>query len=106
MVDDEIERVFWLWTLLELGVFSVVFLLLASSTLGGGSFLTTVSHQMRLIAMGVLAIQVLIPLFVYFDIRRRPNGSDPIWIHVAAMPVLNIFGLIAYLEDRSRTQNG
>lgn len=96
------ERVLWIWTLTELAAVAIVFLLLAASTFGGGSILATVSRQVRLVAVGVLAIELLIPLFVYFDIRRSPNRPDTIWIHVAAMPLLNIFGLMAYLADRSR----
>lgn len=105
MVDEAMERVLWIWTLSELAAVTIVFVLLTASTFGDGSFLATVSRQLRLVAVGVLAIELLIPLFVYFDIRRSPNNPDAIWMHVAAMPLLNIFGLMAYLADRSRTQN-
>jgi len=49
-----------------------------------------------------LGSELLVPVAVYLDIRRRPDDVDPLWIHAAAMPILNVFGVLAYLEDRRR----
>ena len=104
MVEEATERILWIWTLSELVTIAVFFLLLAASIFGGSSFLSTVSRQVRIIALGLLVIELLIPLFVYLDLRRSPNRSDTIWMHVAAMPLLNILGLMAYLTDRNQNQ--
>ncbi|WP_353633308.1 hypothetical protein ABSL23_00880 (plasmid) [Halobacterium sp. NMX12-1] len=97
MEADPFERVYWFFTLLNLAAVTLIFIFLTASTFGDGSFLATVSQRVRIVAVCVLAIELLIPLFVYFDVRRRPDKSDTFWIHIAAMPLLNIFGLMAYL---------
>ncbi len=104
MVDEATERVLWIWTLSELALLGVFFLLLAASLFGEGSLLSTVSRQVRIIALGLLTVELLIPLFVYLNLRRSPHRSDTIWIHIAAMPLLNILGLMAYLADRNQNQ--
>lgn len=74
---------------------------------GDSSSFLSVSRQIRMAALVFLGIELLIPLCVYIDIRQSPEESDMIWVHVAAMPVLNFFGLVAYLVDRKvkREQN-
>jgi hypothetical protein len=37
---------------------------------------------------------------VFVDARRR--GIDGVWVHVAALPVVNVVGVAAYLLERER----
>ena len=78
MVNEDAERVLWIWTLSELVVITVLFLLLATSSFGKSSFLASVSRPIRLAALAFLAAELFIPLFVYLDLRRRPGSSDTI----------------------------
>jgi hypothetical protein len=49
-----------------------------------------------------LASELLVPLGVSVDVRRRGGDVDPVWVHAAALPLVNVVGLLAYLEDRRR----
>lgn len=100
-MDESHRYLFWVYTLPELVVVAGTFLLLAVSELGGGSFLSSVSRPIRLALLAFLAVELLIPLWVWVDLRRRPERSNSLWVHAAAMPVVNIFGLFAYLADRN-----
>jgi hypothetical protein len=52
-----------------------------------------------------LVVELAIPLWVYYDLRRAPEGMSPLWVHAAVMPVLNILGLVAYLSERNRRRS-
>lgn len=56
----------------------------------------------RLGGVAFLIIELLIPLWVYVDIRRRESSPGMFWVHVAAMPGINLLGLYAYLDERKR----
>ena len=105
-MDEAHRYLFWAYTLPELVVVAGAFLLLAASVFGGGSFLSSVSRPIRLALLAFLAVELLIPLWVWVDLRRRPDEGNSHWIHAAAMPVVNLFGLVAYLADRSDDRNG
>ena len=100
MVDDATERVLWIWTVCELALLVVV---LWNSVFGASGFLSSVSRQVRLGALGFVVMELLVPLWVFFDLRRRGDDSGTMWAHVAAMPFLNLFGLVAYLDYRRRS---
>jgi hypothetical protein len=102
MVDDATERVLWMWTAQELAVFVVVGALLVAGLVGETTLWTSVSRRLRLGALAFVAVQLLAPLWVYVDLRRRGDDSGTMWVHVAAMPLLNVFGLVAYLDYRRR----
>ena len=80
--------------------------LLGLSLAGSGSFLATYSVAVRATLFTLVVLEVAIPLFVAVDGRRRPDDPDSVWVHAAAMPVVNLFGIVAYLEDRKRSLEG
>ena len=67
---------------------------------GTFSGLSTLSRAAVLIAV---VVEFAIPLAVYVDVYRRTDGPDWVWVHAATMPVVNLLGLVAYLEDRNRS---
>lgn len=106
MVDDATERVLWIWTGSELAALVVVLWLLWNSVFGASAFLSSVSRQVRLGALAFVVVELLVPLWVFADLRRRGDASGTMWAHVAAMPFLNLFGLVAYLDYRRRDSEG
>lgn len=102
MAQESTERVLWAFTAPELTLQFILFLLLAASVFGDSWLFSSMSHQIRTAALVFVTIELLIPLWVYLDLRRNPERSDNTWVHIAAMPLLNIFGLIAYLADRQK----
>jgi hypothetical protein len=101
-VNRDAERALVGMTLAEIALLVFVGGLLAASLFGEGSLLGDTSWTLRAAALGFVVVELLIPLWVYLDVRRRSDGADRVWIHVAAMPLINLFGLAAYLADRSR----
>jgi len=69
----------------------------------GGAFggLSTVARAAVLLA---LLVELVIPLAVYADVYRRTDDPDWVWVHAATMPVVNLLGLVAYLDDRKRSR--
>jgi hypothetical protein len=106
MAGEIDHRILWLWTAPELGALVAVFGLLITSLVGTPPVLATdfasVSRPIRAAGVAFLAIELLIPLWVYFDLRRHPSGVGSLWVHVAAMPGFNLFGFVAYLQERKR----
>jgi hypothetical protein len=99
-MNRDAERALVGMTIAEVGALVAVGCLLALSLFGGGSFLADTSRLVRALALGFVLIEVLVPLWIYVDIRRRTDDPDRAWIHVGAMPVINLFGLAAYLTTR------
>ncbi len=102
MADDAFagssERILWAWTGAELLALLAFFLLFTPAALSGrgfGSFSTGFVRAGWLF----LLLELLIPLAVYLDMRRR-GRIEPAWLHVAAAPLLNLLGLVAYLSRR------
>ena len=85
----------------EVVAFAVLCAFLANSVLGDGAFLASYPPWMRLAAFAAAAAQCLVVVWVSLDARRRPE-MGPLWVHAAATPVLNVFGLAAYLDERKR----
>ena len=106
MVDDDVEWALWAWTLPELAVVGVLLWLVADGLFGGGSFLASASRSLRLALLTFLAAELAIPVLVYLDIRRLADPPDHVWVHAAAMPLVNVLGAVAYLERRKRRREG
>jgi len=102
MVSDETARALWGWTLSELAAVAALFVLVAAGLFGDGSFLASTSRPLRLALLAFLGVELAIPVLIYLDIRRLPDPPDEIWVHAAAMPVVNVLGALAYLERRKR----
>jgi hypothetical protein len=61
-----------------------------------------VSLGLRVAAVAFLAVEMLVPLAVYVDLLRRPDHPALEWVHVTLVPVVDVLGAIAYLEERQR----
>lgn len=97
-----IERVLWIWTGGEVLVLLSLGWLLWGSLFGDSTFLAGVSRSLRLAGLAFVSFQLLVPLVVFLDLRHRSEDPQYMWVHVSAMPVLNVFGLVGYLEERRR----
>lgn len=111
MESPAVHRVLWIWTASELLALLVGFGLVASSFVGDpplfAAELATVPPLFRAGLAGFIVLELLIPLWVFFDRRhsRRRSKRGTYWVHVAAMPVLNLFGVVAYLQERPRLRS-
>jgi hypothetical protein len=76
---------------------------MAASLLGWMDAFSGFSTSVRAAFLAFAVVETLIPLAVVLDMRRRDDDPDHAWIHAAALPVVNVFGVLAYLEDRRRT---
>ena len=101
-MNRDAERALIGMTIGEVSFLILVGCLLVLSLFGNGSFLADISRPVRFLALGFIVVELLVPLWVSVDIRRRTDNPDRVWIHVAAMPVINLFALAAYVADRSR----
>jgi hypothetical protein len=101
-VNSDAERALVGITLGEVGLLVLLGGLLVLSLFGGGSFLADTSRAVRAAALAFVIVEVAVPLYVLLDVRRRTDDPDRAWIHVAAMPVINLFALAAYFADRAR----
>jgi bacteriorhodopsin len=99
---DATDRVLWIWTVAELAGLAALLVLLVASVTGETAFLSSVSREIRVAAAAFVAVELLIPLLVYLDVRRQPDGPRTIWLHAVATPVVNVLGLVAYLAVRTR----
>lgn len=102
---ERIDRVLWIWTIGEVLVLLAVGWLLLNSLVGPAGALASISREVRLAGLAFVTFQLLVPLAVFLDVRRRDDRPGYLWVHVAAMPVLNVFGLVGYLEERSRSRD-
>jgi len=99
MADDQ---GLWAFVVAETAMVGVAFVLVVDGVFGTGGFLTSASRPLQLGVLGFLALELLIPVGVYLDVRWNALDMDHVWVHAAAMPVINVVGLIAYLEARKR----
>jgi hypothetical protein len=102
MATDEERRMTLALVVPEVLGLSLVLLLLGLSLAGWSSFAATYSVSLRLAAFAFVLVELLIPVGVFLDVRRRPDDPDLTWVHAAALPVVNVFGVVAYLEERRR----
>jgi hypothetical protein len=101
-MNRDAERALIGMTVGEVALLVSIGCLLVLSLFGDSSFLADVSGPVRVLALGFIVVELLVPLWVDVDIRRRTDDPDRVRIHLAAMPVLNLFALAAYFADRSR----
>lgn len=89
------------WLVLHTALFAVLGAYVASGLVGAES--TPLSPTAALVLMAFVLAELLVPVAVYVDLRRldEPNW---IWVHAAALPIVNLFGLLAYLADRDRAR--
>lgn len=99
---ERAEHILWIWTLGEVSLLAWVGWLLVRSLVWNAGVLVGLSRSLRLVGLAFVVFQLLVPLAVYLDVRRREEGPGMLWVHVAAMPVLNVFGLVGYVEARGR----
>jgi hypothetical protein len=102
MTDGEDSRVVLALVVPELVGLSLLLVLLGLSLTGRTTFAATYSFPLRFAAFAFVLVELLIPVGVYLDVRRRPDDPDLTWVHAAAVPVVNVFGVVAYLEERRR----
>jgi steroid 5-alpha reductase family enzyme len=102
MADDDIS-LHWL-VLPEVVALFVLWVVILSGLLGVSTAFTSYPLSLRLAGLAFLTLEWAIPLGVYLDLRRRDDDPDRMWVHAAALPVVNLLGVIAYLEDRRRSR--
>jgi hypothetical protein len=102
-MSDEADGVLRVWFVYEIAALAGAFGLLAASLAGYTTVLDGFSRRLRLAGLVFFAIELLIPAYVYLDSRHREDVSG-IWLHASAMPVVNLVGLLGYLEERGRTE--
>ncbi|RXK51089.1 hypothetical protein [Halorientalis pallida] len=88
----------------EVALLWALFGLVAATLVGIDTPASPYSRTLRLGALGFLAVELLIPLWVFLDLRGREEVGE-IWSHVSAMPVVNVFGLLGYVEARNRQRD-
>jgi hypothetical protein len=84
------------------GAFAVV----SASVLGWTTILDSVSPTVRLLALAFLTVELLVPAWVYYDIRRRGEEEDRVWLHASVMPVVNLLVVLAYLAEQDAKTGG
>lgn len=99
-MDGDDHGVLWVWTVSELFALVVLFGLLVGSLTGRSAVFASYDRTLRLAGLVVVTVELLIPVVVFLDLRRRPD-EDTFWMHVAAMPGVNVFGLLAYIVSRN-----
>lgn len=97
MTDDDFD-VLLPFFLAELLTLVVAFAVVAASLLGRTTLLASFSRTARLLALGFLAVELLVPAWLYYDIRKR--DGDRVWLHASVMPVVNLLAVAAYLAER------
>lgn len=100
-MDDETAMVAVLLAS-ELSIVGVALGVVAGSLLGWTTLLAGYSVGLRAAALLFLLAELAIPLAVSVDLRRRPDDPDVTWLHAVSLPVINVFGVLAYIEERRR----
>ncbi len=102
MADPETERVLHLLLVPELVAIAAIVLALVYSLVAETTLFSSYSRSLRLALAAVLSTDLLAPLAVYLDMRLSGREVDAVWIHAAALPLVNVIGVAAYLVDRDR----
>lgn len=105
MVDRDVERVLWLFLVPEILLLLWLLALVGGSLLGHGTPASPYPRTLRIAALLFLLVELAIPTWIYLDCRRRPGITSTIWVHAALFPVVNLFGLVGYLETRRRDRD-
>jgi hypothetical protein len=99
-MDEGVRQYLLVLTAGEVLVLGGLGYLTAAGLFAGGDFLASIARPVRYAALAVIAVEIAIPVYVLVDSWRR--GIDGVWVHVAAMPVVNLVGVAAYLLERER----
>ena len=99
---NEERRLLAAFVVPELVLLATAGVLLAISFGRSSGLFTSISPAVRAAALLFVLVEIAIPVGVYLDIRRRSDNPDMVWVHAAALPVINVLGVLAYLEDRKR----
>lgn len=106
MTDEIDHRLLWLWTAPELAALLAVYGLLVTSLVGTppvfATELASVSRPIRVAGVASLTIELLIPIWIWIDLDRDQRSGGSLWVYVAAMPLFNLVGLVAYMQERQR----
>ncbi|MCY4731731.1 hypothetical protein KY092_14325 [Natronomonas gomsonensis] len=89
--------------LAELLTLVVAFAVVAASLLDRTALLASFSRTIRLLALGFLTVELLVPAWLYYDIRKR--GGDRVWLHASVMPVVNLLAVAAYVSERNARED-
>lgn len=104
MAEPDVERVLWLWLIPELLLLCYLLAAISASLFGYRTAASPFPRTIRIAAVAFLLVELAIPTWIYLDIRRRPGTTSTIWVHAAMLPIVNLFGLVGYLEERRRLQ--
>lgn len=102
MPDDASAQALWPLTVAELLALALGFVVLVASLTGATTLLTSFSRPLRLAALAFVAVELLIPAYVFYDSRRSGIETSEMWVHAAAMPVISLFALVGYVDERRR----
>jgi hypothetical protein len=102
MTDDDLD-ILLPFFIAELFTLVVGFVVVAASLLGRTALLTSFSRTIRLLALGFLTVELLVPAWLYYDIRKR--GGDRVWLHASVMPVVNLLAVAAYVSERNARED-
>ena len=98
------QRVMFAFVLTQTLLLGWLAVQLARGFFGSAGAFTGLSAALRAGVFLFVLVEILVPLFVYVDVARRTDDPDWVWVHAATMPVLNLLGLVAYLDDRERSR--
>jgi len=98
------RRVVGAFVLLESCLMGLLAVVLARGFLSPAGTLSGLSVTLRVALLLFVLIEIAVPVAVYVDVARRDDDPDWVWVHAATMPVINLLGLVAYLDDRKRSR--
>lgn len=104
MADDVTGPNLWPLTIAELAGIALAGIVLVASLTDATTLLASVSRPVRLAALAFVVVELLIPAYVYFDSRRAGLVTSDVWVHAAAMPVISLFALVGYVDERRRAR--
>lgn len=99
---DEDDKVLHYLMVPEVALIVWLFATVSYSLLGGQTFVSSYARSLQVALWVFLALELLCPVAVYLDMRRRGDEIDVVWLHAVMLPLVNVFGLIGYLADRRR----
>jgi hypothetical protein len=100
-MSDDPPGLGWV-TAAEVGGLVLLYAVVVASLLAGGGVLASLSWGLRTALLAFLTVELLVPLWVYRDLRRFPDRASALWVHATVVPVVNLLGLAAYLAERRR----
>jgi hypothetical protein len=104
MATDHHPRILLAFVLFESSLMGLLAVGLVRGFLGPSGTFGGLSTLARAAVLLALLVEFAIPLAVYVDVARRDDDPDWVWVHAATMPVVNLLGLVAYLDDRKRSR--